>query len=242
MANNAETRRPRPSLLLTRPRASADRFLQGLDPALLAGLPVCISPLMEIRPLEVDADPQEAAAVIFSSANGVRLAGRGGGMPVYCVGAQTAAVAQGCGWCVRQVAETAEALLALLLAERPTGPLLHLAGLHRRGEIAERLNDGGIPTRVVALYDQVLLPLSAEAQALLAGGDPVVVPLFSPRSAQQFAAEADPSSRAVILAMSAAVAGALGAPPGWKLHIAAAPTANEMARGVEMLLRGNSLA
>jgi uroporphyrinogen-III synthase len=122
-----------------------------------------------------------------------------------------------------------------------TGPLLHLAGRHRRGDVAAQLTAKGIVTDVHTLYDQQLCDLTEEAQALLAGDKPVLVPLFSPRSAQQFVAQARKLRHVTVVAISGAVAQALGKQEGVEIKIAAAPTGAEMVRSVENLLQGPSV-
>lgn len=77
----------------------------------------------------------------------------------------------------------AEALIATL-SERPQiGPLLHLAGRHRRADIAGILGAAGLKVETATVYDQTLLPLSTAAQTLLKGPNPVIVPLFSAQRA-----------------------------------------------------------
>ena len=241
MPNNAETSAPRSALLLTRPQRGAERFVARLESGLLETTQLCISPLIEIKPLPLDEDLAEYAGVIFSSTNAVRLAEPGDVRPAYCVGDRTRAAAKDFGWQVAETENDADGLVGAILRKRPAGPLIHLAGRHRRGDIAERLTAAGIPTDVRTVYDQVLLPLSAEAQTLLAGKLPVIVPLFSPRTARHFASEAGQAMRAQIVAMSEAVAQSLGPLPVARLHIACAPTAEEMRRCVEMLFREDSL-
>lgn len=231
----------KPSLLLTRPRSSAQAFAQSLDQQVMEDVLVCISPLLEITPLGTKVDLAGYTGVIFTSTNAVSFVQDGQGMPAFCVGARTAEAATGKGWRVERIAQDADALVASLSKDPVNGPLLHLAGKHRRGEVAERLSEIGITTNVADLYDQVLLPLSDEAQEILRGDRPVVVPLFSPRTAAQFAKEAGVTRNTQIIAISDAVAKAVQSIAVQEVHIATAPTAKEMRRGVEMLLHGDSL-
>lgn len=239
MANNAQTST---SLLLTRPQDSADRFLARLDPDVLGGVTVCISPLMKIVPTGLAPDLSGYAGAVLTSAQVVALAPESTGLPAYCVGAQTAERAAKAGWAVAVIAETADALVAALIARGPAGPLVHLAGAHRRGDIALRLGNRGIPVDELTLYDQHLLPLNATAQSLLKGPGPVIVPMFSPRTARQFVDQAQTTASAHVVAISPAVAAVLRAVDLNGLETAAAPTGEEMARSVEMLLRKTSLA
>ncbi|GHG83184.1 uroporphyrinogen-III synthase [Pseudodonghicola xiamenensis] len=174
-------------LLMTRPRAEAEAFVAGLPGELRSRLTPVYSPLMTIVPLGVDVDTAGIGGVIFTSANGVACAGPGGDLPAYCVGVKTARAAQAVGWQVILTCPDAEHLIAALSDLVPEGPLLHLRGMHSRGDIAGRLSARGIETRALPLYDQRLEPLSEAAKGVLAGTEPLIVPLFSPRTARHFA-------------------------------------------------------
>lgn len=232
----------KPALLLTRPRESAEAFLAELDRGVLDGVRIVVSPLIEIRPLEVRVDMTPYAGVIFTSANGVGFAEDGARRPAFCVGTKTAEAARDRGWRVERIAQDADALVGSLLQDPVEAPLLHIAGAHRRGQVAERLSDAGLAVDVVAIYEQTLVPLSDEAQALLARRECVVVPLFSPRTAAQFARDAGDTTEVTFVAMSEAVAEPLQKLPAHSLHIARAPTAEDMRHLIEMLLRQDSLA
>ncbi len=230
---------PQPRLLLTRPQPGAAQFLDRLSPALRDG--AVISPLIEITATGEPVDLSPYAGVIFTSANAVAHAPLGEGRPAYCVGPQTTAAAGKAGWQAQMVGLDAEALIATL-AERPQlGPLLHLAGRHRRADIAGILSASGQRVETATVYDQTLLPLSTAAQTLLSGPDPVIVPLFSPRSAQHFAREASSTERVIALSISRAAAQALEALPLYAHDVAAEPTGEAMAEAVEKLFRCTTL-
>lgn len=189
--------------------------------------------------MSIDANSVEGA--IFSSRNGVLHGPAGQGRPAYCVGDTTAEAARQNGWQVRAVAQDADALVAALKAQPPQMPLVHFSGQHRRGDIAERLAGRGAEVTVVPVYDQALLPLTREAQDLLTSGAAVILPLFSPRTAQQFVTEAQETRHVRAIAMSDAVAVPLRDRPFAALHVLEAPTGSMMKRAVEMLLSGDSL-
>ena len=177
-----------PTLLLTRPQASAEAFVASLDPAAVASVRVLIAPLMRIEPIGDMPDLSNTAGVIFTSANGVEHAPAGAGRPAFCVGAQTTKRAISHGWDAQMSGACAQELIVALLSAPPSGPLIHLGGEHTVGDIAEKLSDGGIETRHIALYRQQLLPLTAEAKQVLKG--PTITPIFSPRTAQKLVSEA----------------------------------------------------
>ena len=238
MANNAQRRQTRPVLLMTRSKTDSQRFVDSLNLDLCAQATVIMAPLIAIVPTENSADLQEGEGAIFSSSHGVAFAPEGAGRVAHCVGRRTGEAATAAGWQVRHVAQTADELVATIAAE---GPLVHLSGKHHRGDISERLQSKGIPCRRRILYDQVLQALTQTAQDALLGEQPVIVPLFSPRTAAQLVQQARSWARAHVLAISEAVASELGGVSPAQMHIASAPTGSDMRRGVEMLLQKASL-
>jgi uroporphyrinogen-III synthase len=206
---------PAPLILLIRPRAQPERFA-----AMLNGLAeVRIIPLMEVIGTGARPDVAAADALIFTSENGVLVFAAicpRRDLPAWCVGDRTAEVAAGLGMAAHSAAGTANDLVAMLTAARPTGRILHLHGLHTRGDVAARLRDAGINAEGLAIYDQRRMRPAPDFGALLTGRRRVMVPLFSPRSARIFAEEAGgeppPAIRAICL--SDAVRAAL--PPAWQ--------------------------
>jgi len=204
-----------PRLLLTRARAQAEAFAKrvraetSLDPV--------ISPMQEMRDLEVDINLSGISALAFTSKNGVEAFARMSDtrLPAYCVGEATAACARALGFEAKAAAGTAEALKTIL----PRTGVLHLHGQHVR----QRLG-----TQHMAIYDQVALPLSAEGQ--LAAGGIDAVALFSPRSAQLLADSLPKNTtpKPVLYVLSAVVAAAC--PAGFTVHICASPSADTMLR------------
>ncbi|UWR22435.1 uroporphyrinogen-III synthase [Sulfitobacter sp. S190] len=223
----------RPALLMTRPKASADRFVARLSGDAQARVRLVHAPLIRIAPTGTQPDLAGQAGVIFTSANGVRFAPQGAGRTAYCVGRTTTDAATVQGWDVRHHATDAAHLLDALVAAQVPGPLVHLAGRHTRGNLAQRLTHAGIATREHTLYDQHLLPLTAAARAALDA--PNIVPLFSPRTARQLGAEAPTLARSHVVALSAAVAEALAGHSVNSLHILATPDADMMRKAVEKL-------
>jgi uroporphyrinogen-III synthase len=231
-----------PILLMTRARAASDQFVSRLDSKVMQGIRVIYAPLLEIVPSAPVPDIAGYSGVVFTSSNGAKLASNGGGRMAYCVGVRTAQTAKMRGWQVALVAQDADELVLELPKILPTGRLLHIAGAHRRGEIAERLTALRIPTEVHVAYTQPLLPLSKDAKNALFGEVVVIVPLFSPRIAAHFASQAADVSNVDVLAISQAAADALGESFGGSVQIASDPTGYEMQCGIENMLRGTTLA
>ncbi len=204
-----------PRLLLTRPRAQTEGFAEQVR-ANTSLSPIC-APMQEIRDLTVKPDLAGVSALAFTSKNGVEAFARltTARLPAYCVGEATAARARVLGFEAMSAAGTADDLVKIL----PEKGVLHLHGHHVRRVLSQNH---------LAIYDQVALPLSAEAQALLAQNEIDAVALFSPRSAALFAAylAANPTTKTVLYTLSAAVAAAL--PEGFSLRIAPQPSAKSL--------------
>jgi uroporphyrinogen-III synthase len=229
-----------PTLLLTRPVASAKAFANSLNPSVLSRVRLVISPLLEISGTGIIPSLAQVGGVIFTSANGVLHAPKGEGRPAYCVGAQTTAEATAHGWTAHQMGDTAQELIAAICADPPECPLLHLSGRHTRGDIAQTLTNAGIATERVTIYEQSLLGLDAAARLALQG--PCVVPVFSPRSAAQLAKEAHGKlDQAYIIALSDAVAGPLAGENARNLTVLPAPQAVIMREVLENLCLNLSL-
>jgi uroporphyrinogen-III synthase len=175
----------RTTILLTRPRAQSGLFAAQIR-AHLPEARVVIAPLMDIVPTATVPELAEGDALIFTSANGVAAAGQGQGRTAWCVGERTAAVARDAGYAAHVAGRTAEELVEHLRGLRPAGRLVHLHGAHTRGDVAGGLAAAGLQVADFAVYDQVALEPGPDFAAALASA-PLVVPLFSPRSAVLFA-------------------------------------------------------
>ncbi|MGY6634311.1 MAG: uroporphyrinogen-III synthase [Alkalilacustris sp.] len=184
-----------PILILTRPRAQSERFAASLTGD-LAGLPRLIAPLIEIAHRPLDRDPTSYATLVFTSENGVAafaaqtmLRDR----PAWCVGPRTEAAARDAGFTITHRPEggDAEALIAALRTARPDTPLLHLRGAHAVTDLAGRLTAAGLACDAAVVYDQAELSPSDRLLEAMAGPAPVLLPLFSPRSARLAARAAD---------------------------------------------------
>ena len=231
-----------PTLLLTRPQAASERFAAACWKEIGRAIPVVISPVLEIRPLPVDVDPSSIGTILFTSENGViSLASQANlsGRPALCVGDRTAQAAQDAGMVARSAGGDVEALLSLASQLRPDEPLLHVRGVHAAGDLARRLGALGFQVSEAISYDQEARKLSDEALALCDGGAPVVLPLFSSRSAATLLDQLGPGrDNFSIVAISPAVAAAWG---GRDLLVAKEPDAAAMVREVARLFRTTRL-
>lgn len=216
----------RASLILSRPIDDSLAFAQKISVG--DHIDVIHSPLLEIVRTNSSPDLAGVEAVIFTSRNGVRFAGPARDMPAFCVGQRTTQEARDAGWQAEMLGETVKELQSALLSKKPEGPLLHIGGVHRRGKLAQIFTEAGIETRKIDTYDQRPLPLNGAARSALNREGPVIVPLFSPRTARQFASQASGTAPLHVLAMSAAVLKETETLHATTRQVASAPTQEAM--------------
>jgi len=223
-------------LLMTRPRPASEAFAAGLRVA-GGGFDLVISPLIRVVPLGHLPDMERFSGLVFTSAQGVAryVALNGPRRMGYAVGGATAQAARAAGLHVTSADGDADALVALIRAHPPTGPLLHVRGQHSRGQVVDKLRQAGIATQDVVVYDQVLEPLSDAAKDALRNRR-VVCPVFSPRSAAHLADQATDARDLNIVAMSPAVAAELPDLKTGKMVVSPRPQAQAMQRATLDLL------
>lgn len=223
--------------VLTRPAAQGARFADQLAGRFGDALRIIPSPLIAPVFLPVTLPAQEYGAVILTSETGAQAAGRLSGLPklAFCVGDRTAQAAQAAGFDAVSAKGDADALVAAILSAGQSGPLLHLRGRESRGDVAARLTAQGLPTAEVETYAQEPQPLTPSARQALDGVDPVLLPLFSPRTAQLLAAER-PKAPLLVAALSAAVADGLGDLSPHSLSVAKTPDAAAMLDAIVPLI------
>lgn len=221
---------------MTRPRAASQTFVDNLPKELKARITPVFSPLITIDGLRYTATVTDDDAVIFTSANGVSHGPKGNGQPAYCVGAATTEAARENGWAAQTSGETADALVARLVQNPPSKKLIHLSGVHTRGNVSAQLKIHGLNAKNIAVYDQVAQSLSTYARELIASGNTVLVPLFSPRTSAQFAIQAPRATSLHVIALSYAVAQNLEAASYAQIIVASAPNARAMRHAIAATL------
>ena len=235
--------RPVPAIpvLLTRPRAQAEAFALRLTARFGDRISPVVAPLMAPEFLSPSLPEGSFDAVVFTSAQAVEGAVRlRAPLPemAWCVGRATAAAATAAGYRALSADGDAQALVTAILADPPDGRILYIRGVDTSADIASILNSNDIPTLSLQVYLQRPLPLADESRRLLQQDGPVILPLFSPRSARLFLDAMPPRHRAAlrIAAISAAVADSARDIPHSHLCIAARPDAEAMLDAVETLL------
>lgn len=180
-------------VLVTRPRPDADDTAAALTA--LGHQPV-VAPLLDVT-IEPGAslELQAVQAVLITSANGARALASATDrrdLPVFAVGAASAAAARQWGFDQTESADGDVAALAGLVIDRLSpgdGPLVHVAGTVTAGDLSGKLKESGFDVRRAVLYraDPVpTLPENIETQ--LRDGTIDAALFYSPRTAAQFAA------------------------------------------------------
>lgn len=180
-------------------------------------------------------------ALVATSANGVRAFTRRSArrdLPVFAVGAQTAAMARASGFADVRNSDGDSIVLADAIvhwASAHRGALLHAAGNEASGKLAARLSEHGFQLRREVLYDVASVErLPAIAQAALERGELDAVLLYSPRSAETFvrcvedAGLSSTCRNIIAVCISKAAADRAKALPFRELRIAGLPSENEL--------------
>jgi len=180
-------------VLITRPMADAVPFAKALNGA---GYSAVIEPMIRIRPLSVP-DPEftqlmeGVSGLLFTSANGVRAFSercKTRNLTAWCVGMGSAAAARHAGFSnIETAGGDVEMLSAHVRAHSSpeAGPLLHVAGSHRAGDLSALLTQAGFEVRRVVLYQaHARSALTSQTRDALRSGHVDVLTLFSPRTAR----------------------------------------------------------
>lgn len=206
-----------PRALLTRPRAQSEGLARELRDK---GWDVDIWPLMDIQHLLTDApDWQDAQAILFTSANGVRSTAPfvAAKVPAFCVGAATARAARQAGYKrVENAGADVDRLIALVQSSlsATAGPVWYPHGRDTTGDLAGRLGQDGFDIKSVMTYEAVETGAPpAEIEAALVAGAYHAIALFSPRSSALFMANLTKAAQAGLSASKAiAISPAAAAP------------------------------
>jgi uroporphyrinogen-III synthase len=228
--------RPR-RVLVTRPAEDAAPLARALE---ARGFAPVVEPLLVIRFIEGRTpDLAGLQALAFTSANGVRAlvhavpGAPAAGLSVFAVGRATAEAARGAGFADVVSADGDAAALARLITGRlakDAGAVLHVAGSHRAGNLAGRIEAAGLTARRAVLYEaEAAETLSPAAIREIEAGAIGWVLIFSPRTAGLFVtlmerAGLGPKARAMgLVTLSAAVAEAAASLPWGDVRVAAVP-------------------
>ena len=228
-----------PAILITRPDPSGATFADQVRARIGCGVEIVVSPIMRIDHCGSLPDMTAYKTLIFTSRNGVEAYLAQGGpctIPAYAVGDATAAAARQAGISVTSCDGDATDLLARLRADNPPVPCLHLRGAHVASNIAEALTLAGTETHETVIYTQTDGQMTDRALSLLQSGQPVIVPLFSPRSAGLFFQQATSKGPVLVAAISDNVKQAVPDGRAAMIETTEKPTADAMLEVIVTLL------
>lgn len=220
--------------LVTRPREDAEAISRALESR---GFEVRLEPLLDILIYRAIALPLDGVqGILATSANGVRALAANNAppdLPLWAVGAATAACARSLGFQTVESAGGDVVRLAELVAGRvdpAKGALLHAAGSTVAGDLSEMLGRHGFLVRRTVLYEaRTAEALSPSLLAAMSAQELDLALFFSPRTAATFArlaiaADVADACRTIDAgALSEAVVDQLAALPWRRTFIAATP-------------------
>lgn len=195
------------------------------------GFTPIVDPLLEVASLETAVDLSGAAALAFTSANGVQAFARLSAersLPVFAVGRATARAAAEAGFARVASADGDVEDLARLIADAKAGPVLWAGARDPAADLVALLGGLGVVARGAVVYETVDREPSPETLARLDA--PLTALLHSPRAARRLAAilRRRPAAALRALCLSEAVAAPLRSlgEPG---SVACAPRPDETA-------------
>jgi uroporphyrinogen-III synthase len=215
---------------ITRASADAERTAERVRE--LGAEPI-LAPLLAIIPCGYDTNVEDAQALLFTSANGVRAfpdARRLHAKPVLTVGDATAEAARAAGFIDVRSADGDVSGLAALVAttlEPSAGKLIHISGDHAAGDLAGVLRAAGfsVERRVAyAAHEALSLPEAFR--------QPLDIVLFhSPRAAETFVRLGAPNAEHLTAAcLSPAVAEAAACVKWARIVVSPAPREDALLR------------
>ncbi|GGA18238.1 uroporphyrinogen-III synthase [Neptunicoccus cionae] len=230
-----------PTLLMIRPEPQSRAFTAAFTAQTDRAVPVIYSPVIGITPRN-DVDlPDDATLLLFTSVNSVTVWSKhttDRSPSTLCVGENTAEAARAQGFKTQSADGTGEDLLALVLAQATREDrIYYLSGNHAALDLAQALQANGLNARRIVLYDQSPVTLSKVALTAL-NEEPVVVPIFSPRTARYLAEQISdvPLFKCRFLCISENAAAPLKGLPA-PTEIASYPTRASMISALDMTLR-----
>jgi uroporphyrinogen-III synthase len=192
------------------------------------GFEAVAAPLLTVRALgEGPIDLAGVEAIAFTSANGVaafvaRSAARG--LPVFAVGAATAAAAREAGFSAVVSSDgDVDALARAIAAHGVSGIVLHPGAAEPAGDLAASLAPHGIEMRTLAVYETIPAALSPDVRSTFTQFYAVLV--HSPKAAHALAdiLRETPAPKLRALCLSPAVAAPLRGLALGRLEAAALP-------------------
>ena len=193
-------------LLLTRPLGGNERFCLKIK-HLLYSCEILDNPIQKIDFLPSLSKVNKNSVLIFTSANGLRAAKKHNLINKKCFvdGASTKKIAVSFGYDVLGVSKDQENLLKLIKSKKPTESMVHIRGKHTVGNLSDALKRSQFSCLDIIGYNQEPLKIKKQNLQKIHSGRPVILPIFSSRSAELLQSNLDLTGFNVI-AISEAVA------------------------------------
>ena len=224
-------------LLLTRPLGGNERFCLKIK-HLLYSCEILDNPIQKIDFLPSLSKVNKNSVLIFTSANGLRAAKKHNLINKKCfvVGANTKKIAVSFGYEVLGFSKDQENLLKLIKSKKPTESMVHIRGKHTVGNLCDALKRNQFSCLDIIGYNQEPLKIKKQNLQKIHSGRPVILPIFSSRSAELLQSNLDLTGFNVI-AISEAVAKIVTGVELGELVISKKPDLNSMQEATLAILR-----
>ena len=224
-------------LLLTRPLGGNERFCLKIK-HLLYSCEILDNPIQKIDFLPSLGKVNKNSVLIFTSANGLRAAKKHNLINKKCfvVGANTKKIAVSFGYDVLGFSKDQENLLKLIKSKKPTESMVHIRGKHTVGNLCDALKRSQLSCLDIIGYNQEPLKIKKQNLQKIHSGRPVILPIFSSRSAELLQSNLDLTGFNVI-AISEAVAKIVTGVELGELVISKKPDLNSMQEATLAILR-----
>ena len=224
-------------LLLTRPLGGNERFCLKIK-HLLYSCEILDNPIQKIDFLPSLRKVNKNSVLIFTSANGLRAAKKHNLINKKCfvVGANTKKIAVSFGYDVLGFSKDQENLLKLIKSKKPTESMVHIRGKHTVGNLCDALKRSQFSCLDIIGYNQEPLKIKKQNLQKIQSGRPVILPVFSTRSAELLQSNLDLTGFNVI-AISEAVAKVVTGVELGELVISKKPDLNSMQEATLAILR-----
>ena len=224
-------------LLLTRPLDGNERFCLKIK-HLLYSCEILDNPIQKIDFLPSLSKVNKNSVLIFTSANGLRAAKKHNLINKKCfvVGANTKKIAVSFGYDVLGFSKDQENLLKLIKLKKPTESMVHIRGKHTVGNLCDALKSSQFSCLDIIGYNQEPLKIKKQNLQKIHSGRPVILPIFSSRSAELLQSNLDLTGFNVI-AISEAVAKIVTGVELGELVISKKPDLNSMQEATLAILR-----
>ena len=224
-------------LLLTRPLGGNERFCLKIKHQLYS-CEILDNPIQKIDFLPSLSKVNKNSVLIFTSANGLRAAKKHNLINKKCfvVGANTKKIAVSFGYDVLGFSKDQENLLKLIKSKKPTESMVHIRGKHTVGNLCDALKRNQFSCLDIIGYNQEPLKIKKQNLQKIHSGRPVILPIFSSRSAELLQSNLDLTGFNVI-AISEAVAKIVTGVELGELVISKKPDLNGMQEATLAILR-----